>query len=171
MASINSIYGLFPGPDSADRGVRALRAAGVAQDKILVMASEPFEEYSFTQAEHKTLMPWIATAGGILGGVCGYLLARFTQVAYPITVGNMPRVSPWPTAIVTYELTMFGAVITTVITLIITARLARKRPAPYDEQVSHGKILIGVVDPADSSREAVESSLRQAGAEQIKTTS
>jgi len=171
MASVNSIYGLFPGPDSADRGVRALRAAGVAQEKILVMASEPFEEYSFTQAEHKTLMPWLAAAGGIAGGTCGYLLARLTQVAYPIAVGNMPRVSPFPTAIVTYELTMFGAVITTVITLIITARLLRKRPAPYDEAVSHGKILIGVVDPAENSREAVENSLRQAGAEQIKSTS
>lgn len=170
MATMNSIYGLFPGPDSADRGMRALRAAGVAQEKILVMASEPYEEYSFTQAEHKTVMPWLAVAGGIAGGICGYLLAWFTQVAYPITVGNMPRVSPWPTAIVTYELTMMGAVLTTVISLIITARLCRKRPAPYDEEVSHGKILIGVIDPADSARETFEKSLRQAGAEQIKTT-
>jgi hypothetical protein len=171
MASANTIYGLFPGPDSADRGVRALRAAGVSQEKILVMASEPHEEYSFTQAEHKTIMPWLAVCGGLVGGTCGYLLARFTQVAYPIAVGNMPAVSPWPTAIVTYELTMFGAVITTVITLIITARLGRKRPVPYDEAVSHGKILIGVVDPSDNAREAVENSLRQAGAEEIKRTS
>ena len=56
MASTNSIYGLFPGPDSADRGVRALRAAGVAQDQILVMSSEPFDEYSFSRAEHTTIM-------------------------------------------------------------------------------------------------------------------
>jgi Protein of unknown function (DUF3341) len=170
MASTNSIYGLFPGPDSADRGVRALRAAGVAQGKILVMSSEPYEEHSFMSAEHKTIMPWLATAGGIVGGTCGYLLARLTQVAYPITVGNMPRVSPFPTAIVTYELTMFGAVMTTVITLLITARLARKRPEPYDPEISNGKILIGVVDPADSARAQLENSLRHAGAEEIKST-
>jgi hypothetical protein len=170
MASTNSIYGLFPGPDSADRGVRALRAAGVAQEKILVMSSEPYDEYSFTHAEHKTLMPWLATAGGIVGGICGYLLARVTQVSYPITVGNMPRVSQFPTAIVTYEVTMFGAVLTTVITLLITARLARKRPEPYDPEISNGKILIGVVDPADSARAQLEDSLRQAGAEEIKST-
>ncbi len=169
MAS--SVYGLFSSPDSADRGVRALRAAGVAQEKILVMSPEPCEEYSFFRVDHKTLLPWIAAAGGILGGTCGYLLAWYTQVAYPITVGNMPRVSPWPTAIVTYELTMFGAVLTTVITLLITGRLARRRPAPYDPEISHGKILIGVVDPADSARADLERSLRQAGAEQIKSTS
>jgi hypothetical protein len=168
MAATNSIYGLFPGPDSADRGMRALRAAGVAQEKILVMASEPYEEYSFTRADHKT---WLATCGGIVGGACGFLLARYTQVAYAIAVGNMPRVSPFPTAIVTYELTMFGAVMTTVIVLLVTARLARRRPAPYDPEISHGKILIGVVDPADSARPELERSLRQAGAEQVKSTS
>lgn len=170
VATLNSIYGLFPGPDSADRGVRALKAAGVAQERIVVMASEPYEEYSFFHGEHKTLMPWLATGGGIIGGTCGFLLARLTQVAYPIMVGNMPRVSPFPTAIVTYELTMFGAVITTVITLLITARLARKRPAPYDPEISHGKILIGVMDPSDAARADLERSLRQAGAEQVKTT-
>jgi Protein of unknown function (DUF3341) len=168
MAS--SIYGLFPDPDAADRGMRALRAAGVAQEKILVMASEPHEEYSFARADHKTWMPWIATLGGIVGGASGYLLAFYTQTAYPITVGNMPRVSPWPTAIVTYELTMFGAVLTTVITLLITGRLARKRPAPYDPEISHGKILIGVADPSESARTDLERSLRQAGAEQVKST-
>jgi hypothetical protein len=170
MASTNSIYGLFPGPDAADRGLRALRAAGVAQEKILVMSSEPYDGYSFTRAEHKTLMPWLAAAGGILGGTCGYLLAYWTQVAYPITVGNMPRISSYPTAIVTYELTMFGAVLTTVVTLLITARLARSRPEPYDPEISNGKILIGVADPADSARAELENSLRQAGAEEIKST-
>ena len=70
----------------------------------------------------------------------------------------------------TYELTMFGAVLTTVITLLITARLARKRPEPYDPEISNGKILIGVVDPADSARTQLEDSLRRAGAEEIKST-
>jgi hypothetical protein len=170
VATTNSIYGLFPGPDSAERGVNALRAAGIARENIVVMSAEPFDEYSFTHTDHKTIMPWLAALGGLVGGTCGFLLARYTQVAYSITVGNMPPVSPWPTAIVTYELTMFGAVMTTVITLIITARLARRRPAPYDPEVSYGKILIGVVDPSDGARADLEKRLRGAGAENIKST-
>jgi hypothetical protein len=170
VAEANSIYGLFPGPDSAERGMNSLRAAGVAPENIVVMSAEPFDEYSFTQSDHKTIMPWLATLGGLVGGTCGFLLARYTQVAYSITVGNMPRVSPWPTAIVTYELTMFGAVITTVITLLITARLARRRPAPYDPEVSNGKILIGVLDPSDAARADLERRLRGAGAGEIKVT-
>jgi hypothetical protein len=156
VAALNSIYGLFPGPDEAERGMNALRSAGIAPKNILVMSAQPFDEYSFTQADQKTVMPWLATLGGLVGGTCGFLLARYTQVAYPIITGGMPLVSPWPTAIVTYELTMFGAVMTTVVTLLITARLVRRRPAPYDPEISNGKILIGVVDPADAARAEFE---------------
>jgi hypothetical protein len=170
VAAINSIYGLFPDPDTAERGMNALRAAGIARENIVVMSSEPFDEYSFTQFDRKTIMPWLATLGGLVGGTLGFLLARYTQVAYPIITGGMPLVSPWPTAIVTYELTMFGAVMTTVITLLITARLARRRPAPYDPEISNGKILIGVVDPSDTARADLERRLLGAGAEQVKST-
>jgi Protein of unknown function (DUF3341) len=171
MATANSIYGLFASPDLAERGVNALRAAGIARENIVIMSSEPYDQYAFTRFEHRTIMPWLATAGGLVGGTLGFLLARYTQVAYPITVGNMPRISPWPTAIVTYELTMFGAVMTTVITLLITARLGRRRAAPYDAEISNGKILIGVIDPSDAARADLEQRLRGAGADQVKSTS
>lgn len=170
MAVPDSIYGLFPDPEAAERGMNALRAAGIAPQKIIVMSAQPFDEYAFTQADHKTVMPWLATLGGLVGGTCGFLLARYTQVAYPIITGGMPLVSPWPTAIVTYELTMFGAVITTVVTLLITARLGRPRPAPYDPEISNGKILIGVVDPSDTARSDLERRLLGAGAEHVKST-
>jgi hypothetical protein len=91
-------------------------------------------------------------------------------VAYPSITGGMPLVSPWPTAIVTYELTMFGAVMTTVITLLITARLGRRRPAPYDPEISNGKILIGALDPSDAERADLERRLLSAGAERVKST-
>jgi hypothetical protein len=170
VAAPDSIYGLFAEPDAAERGMNALRAAGIAPQKIVVMSAQPFDEYSFTQADHKTVMPWLATLGGLVGGTCGFLLARYTQVAYPIITGGMPLVSPWPTAIVTYELTMFGAVISTVVTLLITARLGRRRPAPYDPEISNGKILIGVLDPSDAARADLERRLLGAGAEQVKAT-
>jgi hypothetical protein len=150
--------------------MNALRSAGIAPQKIVVMSSEPFDEYSFTQSDHKTVMPWLATLGGLVGGTGGFLLARYTQVAYPIITGGMPLISPWPTAIVTYELTMFGAVMTTVITLLITARLARRKAAPYDPEISNGKILIGVVDPSEAARADLERRLLGAGAEHVKST-
>jgi hypothetical protein len=172
MASLNSIYGLFPGPHAAERAMSALRDAGVAPGKIIVMSSEPFEEYSFAQGESRTLMPWIAVLGGLVGGVGGFMLAWYTQTAYPqpMITGGMPLVAPWPTGIVTYELTMMGAILATVITLLVSARLPNWSPALYEPEVSHGKVLIGVADPSDGARDDIENRLRRAGAEKIKTT-
>jgi Alternative complex III, ActD subunit len=172
MASTDSIYGLFGDPAAADRGLKVLQAAGVQADKLLVMSPEPFEEYEFAHTDRKTPMPWIAALGGLVGGTCGYLLARYTQVAYPshIISGGMPVVAKWPSGIITYELTMLGAILTTAITLLITAKLLRWKLDIYDPEISYGKILIGVADPTAESRSDIENRLRGAGAEKIKGT-
>ena len=65
---------------------------------------------------------------------------------------------------------MLGAIMTTVITLLITARLPKWKSRPYDPEISNGKILIGVVDPSDAARADLEQRLRGAGAEQVKFT-
>ena len=171
MSKLTTIYGLFNDPDSAERGLNSLRAAGVAREKIIVMSPEPFDEYSFSRADHRTLMPWIAVLGGCVGGTGGYLLAWYTQTAYPLVTGGMPIVAKWPTGIITYELTMLGAIISTLITLLITTRLPNwGEPALGEPEVSNGKIVIGVIDPSASSREEIESRLVTAGAEAIKSS-
>lgn len=170
MAIPHSIYGLFPGPHSAERAMNALRAAGIAREKIVVMSEEPFEEFSFAQSDSKTVMPWLAVAGGIVGGILGFTLAWYTQTAYPLVTGGMPIVAPWPTGIVTYEVTMMAAVLTTVIVLLVGSRLPDWRTKLYDPEISYGKVLIGVLDPSDASRSDLEDRLRRAGAEKIKAT-
>jgi hypothetical protein len=172
MASVDSIYGLFSDPSAADQGLKQLQNAGVRSDKILVMSSEPFEEYEFAQVHRRTAMPWLAALGGLIGGVSGYVLAWYTQVAYPshIAIGGMPLVSKWPSGIVTYELTMLGAILTTVVTLLIATRLPHWRLDIYDPEISYGKILIGVVDLAAEARTDFEGRLRSAGAEKVKGT-
>ncbi len=150
--------------------MNALRAAGVAADKIVVMSPEPFEEYSFAQGERATAMPWLAVLGGVVGGFGGFMLAWYTQTAYPLVTGGMPIVSAWPTGIVTYELTMMGAILATLITLLVGSRLPDWRSELYDPEVSHGKVLIGVLDPSDEARADLEDRLRRAGAEKVKAT-
>ncbi len=173
MPSVDSIYGLFPGPEAADRGLNALREAGVSRERIVAMSAEPFDEYEFSRVEQKTWMYKLAALGGIVGGTLGFLLARYMQVAYPfpLITGGMPLVAPWPTGIVTYELTMLSAILTTVITLLVTSGLPNWRKAKlYDEEVSNGMVLIGVVDPPENSRSELESRLTRAGARKVKGT-
>ena len=170
MAIPAAIYGLFPSPASADRAVSALQAAGVNRSRIVVMSAEPFGEYSFSQTEHAAMMPWLAVLGGVVGGVSGFLLAAYTQAAYPLITGGMPIIASWPTGIITYELTMLGAVIATVITLLITTALPNWGAKLYDPEVSNGKVLVGVLDPSDDACAELDNRLRGAGAEQVKVT-
>ena len=71
----------------------------------------------------------------------------------------------WPNLIVIFELTMLGAILATVATLLVTGELLRRRPALYDPQVSDGKILVGVDGPARA--DDVERALVAAGSPKI----
>lgn len=180
---LNAIYGLYPDPESAQRAVDSLRESTESSDyqgapltrrlgdnQIVVVTSEPFDGYEFTQRDHHTPMPWIAVAGAVLGGLGGFWLAAFTETAYPLRTGGMPIIPLWSNGIITYELTMLGAVLATLITLLVTARLPRWNAtgAVYDPRVSDGMILIGVTDPPPGDgRSDLERRLREAGAQVV----
>ena len=168
---MKTIYALYPDPESAQRAVNALAGAGatlgVKPKNITIISSEPFEEYGFghgvDKRDHRSLMPWIAALGGLIGGAVGLSLATFTQNAYPLPTGGMPIAPLWSNGIITYETTMLGAILTTLVTLLITTRLPNPRPKLYDPGVSDGKILVGVTEPLESSRAGLEKLLREAG--------
>jgi hypothetical protein len=164
---MKAVYALYWTPESAQKAVNALKAAGIAEDRIAVQSSEPLEEYEFGQRDRATWMPWIAVCGGVIGMVAAYLLTSVTQQSWPIDTGGMPIVTSWPNLIVIFELTMLGAVLATVLTLLVSARLPGKRPQLYDPEIANGKILIGVANPQDA--ELVVRTLRASGRAAVKT--
>ena len=169
---MTSLYGLYPDPESAQRAVTALRQAGPdlgfgARD-IAVISSEPFDGHDFFHQDHKTPMGWIAALGGLVGGATGFWFAAFTQNSYPLPTGGMPIVSLWPNGIISYEMTMLGAILFTLVTLLVTARLPNWKHQLYDPEVSEGKILVGVLNAPATSRGDLEKRLLEAGAEQVK---
>ena len=170
---MKAIYGLYPDPDSAQRALNMLERAGSDlgfQDRdIAVLSGEPYEEYGFGQRDHKTRMPWLAALGGLIGGLIGYWFVAFAQKSYPMISGGMPLVTKWSDGIITYELTMLGAILATLITLFVTARIPDwKGGKLYDPAISNGKILIGVVNPPEGARDELQNKLRSAGAEVVK---
>lgn len=175
---MKAIYGLYPDPDSAQRAVDALTgsgaALGVKPGDITIISTEPYDEYAFGRGvdprDHKSLMPWIAALGGVLGGSSGFALATLTQQAYPLPTAGMAIAPLWTNGIVTYEMTMLGAILATVATLLITARLPDPRKKLYDTAVADGKILVGVANPTETSRGALEKALRDASAESVVRT-
>lgn len=146
-----SVYALYPDGDRAQQAVNALRSAGVSDADITVISSEPMEHYEFGEMHRSTAMWTIASVGGVLGLLFGAWLTRFTELAWPLSTGNMPIVAWWPNLIIVFELTMLGAIVATVATVVVTCGLLRRRPALYDPAVANGQILVGVESPANSA--------------------
>ena len=146
---MSAVYALYPTADAAQRAVNNLHAAGVPNEQITIVSAEPFEEHAFAHRDKATSMGWIALAGAIVGLIVATWLTRMTEVAWPLSTGNMPIVAWWPNLIVMFELTMLGGILAAVITLLVTGQLVRRRPAFYDPAVSDGQILVGVAAPGD----------------------
>jgi hypothetical protein len=164
---MKAVYGLYPDPDLAQCAVDNLRAAGVADADIVVISSEPFDHYEFGHRDEKTVMPWIAMGGGLFGMGFGGWLTSTTQQLWPLKTSGMPIVSMWPNIVVIFELTMLGAIVASVITLLVTAKLPSRGGKLYDPEVSDGYILVGVEDASDATR--LESALAIDGG-RVKTT-
>ena len=144
---MSAVYALYPDGDSAQRAVNSLKAAGLGEDAITVVTGEPLEHYQFFETDKSTWMWYIASFGGLVGLAFATWLTRMTELAWPLNTGNMPIVAWWPNLIIMFELTMLGAILATVITLIVAGGLGRRRPALYDPEVSNGKVLVGVENP------------------------
>jgi Protein of unknown function (DUF3341) len=156
----NGIYVLCSEPGSTERAVSALLAAGMARSDIIVISSVPLEQYA--QPE-KVRMPWLVFAGAVLGGIGGFLLASLTQKSYPINTGGMRVVTLWTDGIITYELAMLGAILTTSVVFLLTARLPSRRHFPRDPQVSQGKVMVGIASAPDALRSKIIDRLQGIG--------
>jgi hypothetical protein len=165
---MSAIYALYPDPAAAQRAVNGLYAAGIAEADVIVMSGEPFEAQPFAHRDSATWLWYIACLGGFVGLVSAAWLTRMTELAWPLPTGNMPIVAWWPNMIVIFEMTMLGAILATVLTLFVTAKLPGRLPKLYDAEVTNGKILVGVEHPAEAAIPALQRALLAGGAVELK---
>jgi len=166
---MTAVYALYKTGDAAQRAVNSLRAAGYADHDITIISAAPMEEYEFSHIGRESYVWYFATGGAVLGCLFAIWLTMFTENDWPISVGNMPIVAWYPNLIVIFELTMLGAILATVVTLIITAGLGRRMPKLYDPEVTNGKILVGVAASDGARRADVERALLAAPGAELKT--
>jgi hypothetical protein len=116
----------FDNPTALVSAARAARERGFR--KLDAYSPFPIEELSEALHLHKNKLPLIVLIGGICGGLTGYLLQYYVTVwNFPINVGGRPLHS-WPSYIViTFELTILFAAVSTVLGLLALCGL----PTPY----------------------------------------
>jgi hypothetical protein len=116
----------FDSPTELVNAARAVRARGYR--RLDAYSPFPIEELTDALHLHKNRLPMIVLAGGIVGGIVGYLLQYYVTVwHYPINIGGRPLHS-WPAYIViTFETTILFAALSAVFGLLALCGL----PMPY----------------------------------------
>src|SRR5439155_24533731 len=116
----------FENPSDLVRAARAAREKGYR--KLDAYTPFPVEELTDALHLHKNRLPLIVLLGGITGGILGYLLQYYVTVVYfPINIAGRPLHS-WPAYIlITFEMTILIAAISTVLGLLGLCGL----PMPY----------------------------------------
>jgi hypothetical protein len=127
--SRSGLYGLlaeFHAPGEIVAAAEAVYAAGYRN--VDAYTPYPMEEVLDALHLHKTHVPKLALAGGLLGLVAGLALQYWSSViAYPLNIGGRPLFS-WPAFVVpAFETTVLGAALATVIGML----LLNGFPQPY----------------------------------------
>ena len=162
-----SIVGLFTDENVVANALDSLKSQGYEDSEYDVISGTPYPEGTFGEAEpvHK-LFRW-PLIGAVCGFIIGIVLTTGTQLAYPLVTGGKPILSIPPMAIIIYEGTMLGAILFTVIGIIVESRLPRMFMGAYDTRITEGYIGVSVVSTEDRAIKA-EEVLKQAGAEEVK---
>src|SRR5215475_1446607 len=167
---MTAIYGLFDTPDAAQRAFTSLKRSGVPSAGITVVSGEPFEAFEFSHRDHSMILFRLALLGGIIGFISAVALTLGTELAWPLVTGGMPIVAWWPNLVIIFEMTMLGAIVTTVISLLVASKLPSFRQRLYDPAVSDGKILVGVPLVGGRAEKGVRDALEAGGPSAVKTT-
>jgi ActD protein len=156
----------FAEPAEARAAIRRLLQSGIAPESMEVMTSQPIHGERFIPEQKPTRLRTWALSGAGIGMLGGFSLATITSLNYPLIKGGMPLVAPWTVGIITYEATMLGAVLATLVGLLVEVRLPNFRNLPYDSSVADGGVLLAVQCP-DQTRSAVEDAIGAAGATKV----
>ena len=146
--------------------IRRLLQDGIDPESMEVMTSQPIHGEAFIPEKRPTKLRTWALCGAAAGLLGGFSLATITALNYPLVKGGMPIISLWTVGLITYETTMLGAVLATLVGLLVELRLPNFKNLPYDPSVVDGGVVLAV-SCADSSRASVEQAVNAAGATKV----
>ena len=161
------ILGLFNDANAAADAGDGLRSAGVSDNDFDFLTDAPYPEGAFGEREEKHKVYVFPFIGALVVLTSALLLTTMTQVAYPMVTGGKPIISLPPMAVISYEGTMLGASLFTVLGIIFESRLPNLKKGLYDTRITEGYIGV-LVNAEETQHDRVANVLNQAGALDVK---
>jgi hypothetical protein len=157
------LTGEFRDKTGVAEAIRMLREQGTTPADLDVFSEEPVE-FRRGVLDRPSRMSFAAVCGGILAGLLATGFIYWTQRNYKLETGGMPAFSFWATGVITFEMTMLGAIVATFAWFLWESGLVRRRDksAPV-ELVDPGAIHLRVHCAAEAAGQASDA-MRRAGA-------
>ena len=159
------LIGEFREKDAAGRGHPV--AARERHRPARTWTSFPRSRWSFRAAcwTGPAACRWLSVLGAILFGALATAFICWTQHNYRLVTGGMPMFSFWATGVITYEMTMLGAIVATFGWFLWESGLVRKRDrsAPVPEVDPGVDVPAGALPRRTKPPQAIDA-MRRAGA-------
>jgi hypothetical protein len=126
MANLAYLIGEFRDKDAVATAIHGLRAAGMTVADLDVFSEEPVE-FRRGVLDRPSHMSLVSVLGAIIVGSVATAFVYMAQHNYTLNTGGMPTFSFWGTGVITYEMTMMGAVLATFGYFLWESGLIRKR--------------------------------------------
>jgi hypothetical protein len=138
QAPSRRLYGLvaeFDRPEALLEAVRRTRAEGYT--RFEAYSPFPIEGLSEAVGFREAWVPLATLLGGIAGAAIGYGMQVYTNLAFPIDIGGRPTIAPPGFALITFELMVLFAVLSSVAVMLLINRLPRLSHPLFDVETFH----------------------------------
>jgi hypothetical protein len=153
--------------EAAAAAIRDLKANGFSAGDMDVFSDRPVE-FPPGVLDRPSHMSLIVVLGAMTFFFFIVGFVDYTQHSYPLITGGMPIFSFWSTGVVFFEITMLGAILTTLGRFIWESGLLRRDRRIPVPAVSPGVICVRVRCRQDQLKN-VNESLDRAGALKVET--
>ncbi len=161
-----AILGLFDDAAAAADAGDALKSAGIPESDYNFLTDVPYPEGAFGEGmERHRLYVW-PLLGGLIGLVVSLVVGGLTPLAVPMTIAEKPILAMPPLAVICYTGALLGAILFTIIGLIVALR-PNFGAGLSDDRISQGMVGL-LVNAGAEKRSQVTDILNEAGAVDVK---
>lgn len=122
----HSVYGLLAEFNTAESLVEAAgKAKAAGYTRIEGFSPFPIDALADVLGVSDNRVPIACLIGGVAGCAGGFAMQVYASLDFPLNIGGRPLIAPQAFALITFELTVLGAVLSAVLTMLIANRLPR----------------------------------------------
>jgi mono/diheme cytochrome c family protein len=144
----DTITALFQKDVKLEAVVQSLREVGFSDEQVSIMTPLPWSEQASARVGVMPLY-FVTMIAGLVGIGVGMFFAGGTAAMYPLMTGGKPIVAMPVVGMLSYEVMMLLAIVTTFVTMIVGIRRAHRNIPERDSRIDDGHVALSIALPPD----------------------